>query len=161
MDLSDALCGLVARRDDIPAHFALLLFFPCVSEALMILVLWHASCWGFLDLPYLLTLLWSSASLFLSHASKKNIPLSPAEARKGGRAQGRARGTRAGKERWRENLKWVIVAWHEGGVDWRWARSAWKGRWRGGGFMQGPMISGVTEWQVELWNWLIELELIN
>lgn len=31
----------------------------------------------------------------------------------------------------------------------------------GGGFMQGPMISGVTEWQVELWNWLIELELIN
>lgn len=30
-----------------------------------------------------------------------------------------------------------------------------------GGFMQGPVISGVTEWQVELWNWLIELELIN
>lgn len=161
MDLSDALSELLARRDDIPAQFALLMFFslcfrgPHDTSALAYLLL------RLLDLPYLLTLLWSSASLFLSHASKKNIPLSPAEARKGSRAQGRARGTRAGKERRRENLKWVMVAWHEGGVDWRWARSAWKGRWRGGGLMQGPMISGVTEWQVELWNGLIELELIN
>lgn len=98
-----------------------LLFFPCVSEALMILVLWHASCWGFLDLPYLLTLLWSSASLFLSHACKKNIPLSPAEARKGDGAQGREHEAQElvksdGEKIWNE---WLLpgmkAGWIEGG----------------------------------------------
>lgn len=46
MVLSDAVCELFASRDDIPAQFAVLVFF-CVSEAPVIEELWHASCGGF------------------------------------------------------------------------------------------------------------------
>lgn len=47
MVLSDAVCELFAVRNDIPAQFAVLMFFLCVLEALVIKELWHASCGGF------------------------------------------------------------------------------------------------------------------
>lgn len=68
---------LLAARDDIPAHFSALIF-PCVPGALVIEGLWHESGWRHLNLSCLLTLLWSSASLWLSRANKKNNSLSAA-----------------------------------------------------------------------------------
>lgn len=49
--------------------------FPSDLDSLVMERLWRASCWGFSGFSYLLTVLWSSASLYYSHASKKKTSI--------------------------------------------------------------------------------------
>lgn len=69
------VCELVAPWEVVSAQFAVLVFFPVIFESLVMKRLWRASCWGFSDFPILLTVLWSSASLYYSHTSKKNTSI--------------------------------------------------------------------------------------
>lgn len=73
--LSVYVCELIAAWEVVSAYFAVLVFFLVICEFLVIEWLRHASCWGFLGFPILLTVLWSSASLCSSHASKKNTSI--------------------------------------------------------------------------------------